>query len=827
MTPATPKSRRWIVASIASLAILLLAGRMIAGWYVDYRWYEAFDATALWRARASNLLLLRSAAFVVATAFVFINLFAVQHSVKTVVLPRRVGNLEIGEEVPRRYLFGGVAIISVLFGALLALPHNDWISLELIRHGLPFGETDPYFQRDLAFWLYWLPLESTLHFWSFVTLLVVVLTVTFLYALTPSLRWENGRLYVSGHVRRHLFTLGGVLLLLLSWSYRLDGYELLSAGSGPLGTFSAIDHRVALPSSLVLSIVAVAAAMLVVWSGWTGQIRLAFFTITAVLLIALALRQIVPPLAERFVTPSDHDRREAPYRATGAAYTRRAYDVDRLTRASTTVPPATFGAAIRGTALWDASALARVLTRLRPAMTLNGSLGWDAQDGRVVAYAVAQPSVPGAVDSQAIWRLARVAADVADERGGVVERGDPESATAGVLFGILVHESADGYYVVDDSAGRVVGTPLRSFGARLAHAWHLQNPRLLREADAAAARILLRRNVRQRLQYLYPFFSQGTQVSPVALGDSLYWAVHLYATSERYPLSTPMYLGAERVRYLRHAAVAVVNAHTGRTVTIPDPFPDPVTATWLRRFPMLFAAPGSMDTALTRKLPPAVDGAVILTRAFALVGLRGEYLPPSRLPWNAGDDSLFTLATTTPYFDPSIHALALAIPVLDPNDQLRGLLTADNGAEHHVQWRPDSLRGSPRWATIVERLQRPSDTLQRLIREARPVHGTPRVIPASEGPIIVQTHYTTRPDGTAQVLYASMLYRDSVYEGLSIAEAAGLPSPDVALPPMTPENFRTRVETLYSQMREALQRGDWMRFGRAYEELGRLLRRGK
>jgi hypothetical protein len=459
-------------------------------------------------------------------------------------------------------------------------------------------------------------------------------------------------------------------------------------------------------------------------------------------------------------------------------------------------------------------------------MKLNGSLGWDAQDGRAIAYGVAQPAVPGAVDSLAIWRLVRAAADIADEHGGVVERTDPESPAAGVLFGVFVHDSATGYFVVDDSAGRIVGTPLRTFGARLAHAWHLQNPRLLRGRTAASARILLRRDVRQRLRALYPFFDQGTNVTPVAWGDSVYWAVHLYATSERYPLSAVMFLGGQPVRYLRHAAVGIVNAHTGRTLAVPDPFPDPLTMTWVRRFPAHFASPGSIDADLTRRLPPAIDGALTLARAFAQVGLRGEFLPPSRLPWPTGDDSLFALATTTPYFDPGIRALALAIPVLDPGDQLRGLLTADNGAEHHMQWRPDSLIGHPRWATVIERLQRPSDTLQRLIRDARPTHGPARVIPAAEGPIVVQTHYTTRPDGTAQVLYASLLYRDSVYEGLSIAEAVGLPSPDVPLPPMTPEAFRARVEALYSQMREALQRADWMSFGRAYEELGRLLRRG-
>jgi len=35
--------------------------------------------------------------------------------------------------------------------------------------------------------------------------------------------------------------------------------------------------------------------------------------------------------------------------------------------------------------------------------------------------------------------------------------------------------------------------------------------------------------------------------------------------------------------------------------------------------------------------------------------------------------------------------------------------------------------------------------------------------------------------------------------------------------------LRARVELLYEQMRSALQRGDWVAFGRAYEALGALL----
>ena len=186
-------SRRWLLAGLAIVAALLLAGRLLSGWYVDYQWYAVQGAGALWRARAFDLVLLRAGAFGVAFLFAFANLFAVRHSVRSLRLPRRIGNLEFSEEVSARILNNAVLILAVVLGVALAAPHSDWTSVELIRSGQPFGETDPYFRLDLGTWLYRLPLEATLHVWALVALVVVTLLVVFLYALTPSLRWENGR----------------------------------------------------------------------------------------------------------------------------------------------------------------------------------------------------------------------------------------------------------------------------------------------------------------------------------------------------------------------------------------------------------------------------------------------------------------------------------------------------------------------------------------------------------------------------------------------------------------------------------------------------------
>ena len=290
--------RRWAVILVGAAALLLLIGRLVAAVYVDYRWYAALDAESLWRARASSTLLLRGLSGLAASAFVFANLYAVRSSVVSLVLPRRVANIEIGEEVPGRYLVGAAALLSLLLGALLTIPQERWTALALVRIGRPFGESDPYFERDLGFFVYWLPFEQAMYVWALVTLLVVTTIVILLYALTPSLRWEQGTLRVSNYVRRHLVVLASVLLLLLAWSYRLDAYTTLLEGSGADGGFGYADHRARIPVNAGISIVMLVSAFMVGWSAWTGQLRIAFAVIGVVLVLSVALLQLAPPLAQ-------------------------------------------------------------------------------------------------------------------------------------------------------------------------------------------------------------------------------------------------------------------------------------------------------------------------------------------------------------------------------------------------------------------------------------------------------------------------------------------------------------------------------------------------
>jgi uncharacterized membrane protein (UPF0182 family) len=124
-----------------------------------------------------------------------------------------------------------------------------------------------------------------------------------------------------------------LFLLVMAWSYRLDGFRLLINGTGPDGAFSYFDHQWLIPAYLSLSIITVAAAVLVLVSGWTGQLRTIFFTVSAVLVLAITLDLVLPAAARRYSATSDTNDHQQPYASTRAAFTRRAYG-DSVTSAA-------------------------------------------------------------------------------------------------------------------------------------------------------------------------------------------------------------------------------------------------------------------------------------------------------------------------------------------------------------------------------------------------------------------------------------------------------------------------------------------------------------
>jgi len=827
-------TRRWLIAAAAGVALLLLLGKALAGVYVDYRWFSALGAEAIWWARVENLMILRGLSGTVATVFFFCNLYAVRHSVVSLVLPRRVANIEIGEEVPSRYLLLAVIGMSLLFGILLAFPQDDWTSLALVRSGQPFRESDPYFEYDLGFWTYWLPFETSLHVWSLIALLAATTVVVFLYALTPSLRWERGTLHVSGYVRRHLSLLGALLIFLLAWSYRLDGLGLLLNGTGQGGAFTSADWKVAVPANFVLAFATGAAAVLVGWAAWTGQMRIAFIAVTAVLALSLGLRQFLPPLAQRLAGPVDPVKREEGYLKTRALYTQRAYAVDRIVSGDSAgrVALPSLRDAAQSLSEWDAGAIRRAVERRRQGI-VSGSIGWATDSARLVAVAAQRPTGPDAADPFAPWTVTRLRAWSSDDRGGITGVTGVGVEEGGAIRPALVYDSAAGPLVVSEREGDVDAPEISQWPSRLAHAWDQQNLRLMfSDVDLREPRMMLHRDVHDRLQMLAPFFVQSAHVTPIAWHDTLYWAVHLYTATDYYPLSEHTHLAGEDVSYVRHAATAIVHAQSGHVTFVADSvLLDPILATWVRLFPSLFASWSSLPAAVVANVPPPIESAVAQAAAFARVGTREDPppSPPPHLPGSfSGDTTLFGGAYRPPYLTPGDSKLAWTTPILDESDRVRGVVVSVGGPQPVTYWHKLPEPGL-RWPAVLERLLRVPES-PAPPRDVTLRRGPVRVVPIRGGAAAyLQTTYGWRSDGAPTLarvaIHGAGAARDSVAFGFTLAEAIGMrPETSDAASTITPPAFRQRVSDLYAAMRDALQRGDWVAFGKAYDDLGRLLK---
>jgi uncharacterized protein len=819
--------RRVAGSALLVAAALLVLGRVAADVYVDYQWYAALGATEVWTTRIINLSLMRGVSVLAIALFVLANLYAVRRSIIKVVVPRRMGDLEIGEEVPGRYLDAAVLIGAIAIALVLGLPQHGWTQLVMARNGVPFGDRDKYFDADLGFFVYELPLEAAIYVRAVTTVLVVIAVVICLYFLfTPGLRWERVGLRMSSYVRRHLAVLALVVYWAAAWSYRLDMYGALTAGSGVNGAFTYADHKVIIPLNLVMCVAVAGAGVAVLFVLWKGQLRTALVITGVAVVVHLIAFKVAPSVANEFATVRDPAAREQPYAAIRALYTRTAFGADQLRDSTAAIHPESPSDVAHLVPVWDPAALTVAIERAggRRTAAVDSAAAWELSPAGPIALAVARggPSTPNAAEHAAIVRVSGV---TTDDHGGIVRvdaAGRPSDQDF-PLAPVVVRPGAMEALVVADSADRIAAPPIDGWVDRVAHAWSAQNLRLLgEELPEPDPRLVSLRDVRARLDALVPFFVQGSTVWPGFVADTVYWIVDLYSASSDYPLSERLTVAGAEHTYFKHAATAFVDASTGRVLLARDATLDPIAETWVNQFPRLFVRRDQVPPALMAALPPRIDGAMAAARAFSpRPGMHANVLEGADSALAAGPVPCFAL--------PSVNAAcAWSVPLVDADDRVAGLVLTTGGPHPSTFWYHADHPGRG-WPELLERLEHPSDTAGGSGVASHVIRGYVRAIPTTDGVTFMEPQYQWGPEVPPTVARVTVVTPERAGTGRTIADAEGLvpPAPHGAGPnaPATPEEFRSRVAALYEQMQAALHRGDLAAFGLAFNELGRVLRR--
>ena len=146
------------------------------------------------------------------------------------------------------------------------------------------------------------------------------------------------------------------------------------------------------------------------------------------------------------------------------------------------------------------------------------------------------------------------------------------------------------------------GIPIGGIGWRALFAWQMDDLNiLLSDYITSESRILLHRNIKDRVGTIAPFLQLDRDPYVVISAGRLYWMQDAYTTSAWFPYAKPEPDGGD-LNYIRNSVKVVIDAYNGTVTFYVADAADPIVATYRRIFPALFKPLDAMPPDLQKHI---------------------------------------------------------------------------------------------------------------------------------------------------------------------------------------------------------------------------------
>lgn len=576
----TPRTRR-LLGGIALVVTFLYLGRWSVA-FITERWWAAgiapaaADAVTRWRLLG---LALDGAAILIASCWFALQALLVARAVATVSVTRNIGNLQVREAVPVRYLWIAGIATGVLLGLITGAGARAWRGpVALAWQGVHYGVVDPMLGEDLGVYIAQLPVWQLAHEFALTLILLGLAVSTMLYGGIGGIKREERGFTVHPDARRHL---GGLLTLLagvIAVGYLIEPYRLAAGSDATLGAVAALTRirvaqvmaGVAFGVSVLCFLWAQRGRHAVLLGGW------------AVLAVGVLLeRVIIPAIAAESVPPavSSAEVRQLE----GIAWGIRERSVPR--------PDDSLESA---TAIWDEP----ILTR------------WLESAGRTMLGATATRIGSSSNQVPGWWIAATSASDkhrvdlLAIAEGYAAANGEPQlvppagasdaSAPVLSLADPRLRPDADEWRFT--LTGVPVGGPIRN----LALAWARQAWGMLTPGNARAVDWHL--DPAERATAILPMASWSSPV-PMELQGRLIWVVQGMLPLEIAPRAARKRWRGVEVAGVVPAFIATMDAVSGAILFYRDPGADSLATSWSHFAPGVVGDAAAIPPEVRDRLP--------------------------------------------------------------------------------------------------------------------------------------------------------------------------------------------------------------------------------
>jgi uncharacterized membrane protein (UPF0182 family) len=656
--PRRPRRRRGLPIALGVFAVLMLGGGTVLSYYVDALWFESLGvADVFW-----TTLRLQGQTFTFFFVATFLALYGAYLALKPATLGELAGlpilingqpiKLPV-EPVIRIAALGGAFVIAAATGAAMMSNWNllalYWQSGTAAVRAAGAATADPIFGRPLSFYLFTLPAWQLVSGWLMTLSVLVGAIAVFFVVISGGTRMLGHRRDTLTPAWRGLSIAFAFVLLMLAVRTYLGRFEQLFEDHTIFAGVTYAEAHVTLTGMLVVSIALAAGAVLALVNAVAAP-RVRWLVLAAAPAgICYVAVGVMSWYVTSFIVKPNELVREAPFITHNIEMTRKAFALDRIEQhpfpadsGVDAVDAANNQDTLQNIRLWDWRALQDTLRQIQEIRTYYDFPDIDIDryvvNGQVkqMMLAARELNVEKLPESSRNWINEKLIYThgygvTMNPVNGFTPEGMPALTLANmpvqstiasikvtrpeIYFGELTNTDvyvktrqkefnypqgeSNSLTSYEGSGGILLG----GFFRRLIIALDRGDLAKLPFSDdvTSESRLLMRRNIRERVATLAPFLTFDEDPY-VVVGDDgrVSWMMDGFTTSASFPYARHFRLGRERVNYMRNSVKAIVDAYDGTATFYVFDDEDPIVAAYRGVFPSLFKD-GSAMPPLMRK----------------------------------------------------------------------------------------------------------------------------------------------------------------------------------------------------------------------------------
>jgi len=614
------------------LAVMLFVGIYFAkNIYTDWLWFDNLGYKSVFLKILTTKLWLFFFGTIIFAVIASVNLvLAHRFSKGTVSLSLPPSSINSIRKIIVVGLGLGILILSMIFGYIAM---GKWESFLKFFNSVPFNKLDPQFNKDIAFYVFDLPIFHFIQAWLLGAVIVTLISVVGLYFINFSLR--GMKFTFSTSVKTHISLLGTSLMFLIAWSHWLDRWEILYSSGGAIFGASYTDVNARLPVLLLLAVIAVVSGILMLVSAYLKNIKLLIGSFGIWVVLAVVGGAVIPSMVQRLSVNPNEFVKEREYIQRNIEFTREGFALNRIDEstfpAKLSINAETIAEnqpTLDNIRVWDHRPLRDSYNQIQFIRLYYDFIDVDVDryliDGKykqvmLSARELSQDKLPKEAQRWVNQKLqfthgfgvamSPVTEFSKEGRPGFYIQDIPPSDEYFSINNPRIYygENTKDYVVVNSNTKEFDyptqgdtgiytnyegkgGVELNSFVAKAAYAWEFADINLLISKEITnVSRIQYHRLITDRIKTIAPFLLLDADPYIVVAGDGLYWIQDAYTYTNRYPYSEPY---NDSFNYVRNSVKIVVDAYNGSVNFYVFDDKDPLVKMYQQVFPELFK-PGS------------------------------------------------------------------------------------------------------------------------------------------------------------------------------------------------------------------------------------------